>query len=156
MTTIHRWGHAARRAVLLALSFSPVAALRASAQRAPDDSLLVAKERAMWDALKTRDTVAFARLMGGGVVDIDASGARRTSPATTARFVTGCQTPSYTMSDVDILHDGNVAIVTSKVFVEQTCWGQKAPSPLNVMTVYVRRASDWSAVAHSETPAGHY
>src|SRR5215471_2103877 len=140
MTTIHRWRHAARRAVLLALSFSPVAALRASAQRAPDDSLLVAKERAMWDALKTRDTVAFARLMGGGVVDIDASGARRTSPATTARFVTGCQTPSYTMSDVHVVHDGTLAIVTSKIVLDQTCWGQRAPSPLYVMTVYSRRA----------------
>ena len=155
MTTIHRCWFATR-AVLLSLSFAAGAALGASAQQAPDDSLLVAKERAMWEALKNRDTVAFASLMGGGVVDIDASGARRTSPPTTARFVTGCQTPSYAMSDVRIVHDGTLAIVTSKIALDQTCWGQKAPSPLYVMTVYVRRASTWSAVAHSETPAAHY
>jgi len=155
MTTIHRC-RSAVRAVLVSLSFAGGAAWRASAQQAPDDSLLVSKERAMWEALKSRDTVAFASLMGGGVVDIDASGTRRTSPATTARFVTGCQTPSYAMSDVHIVHDGTLAIVTSKIVLDQTCWGQKAPSPLYVMTAYVRRAGTWAPVAHSETPAAHY
>ena len=155
MTPIHRFW-SATGVILLSLSFAAVAAPRASAQQALDDSLLVSKERAMWEALKSRDTVAFASLMGGGVVDIDASGTRRTSPATTARFVTGCQTPSYAMSDVHVVHDGTLAIVTSKIVLDQTCWGQRAPSPLYVMTVYSRRASTWSPVAHSETPAAHY
>src|SRR4051812_39734757 len=96
------------------------------AARAAQDSLLTQRERAQWEALKGRDTTAFARLMGGGVVDIDVSGTKQTSPASTARYVLGCQTTSYDLSDFRIVHSGGTAIVTYKATVEATCWGQKA------------------------------
>jgi hypothetical protein len=116
-----------------------------------DDSTLVARERAQWEALKTRDTVTFARLMGAGVVDVDQSGIRVTTPASTARYVIGCQTSDYHLSDFRVVRHDSVALVTYKAAVTQTCWGQRAPSSLNVLTVYVRRRGDWVVIAHSET-----
>lgn len=126
------------------------------AARAAQDSLLTQRERAQWEALKGRDTTTFARLMGGGLVDIDLSGIKQTSPASTARYVLGCQTTSYGLSDLRIAHFDNTAIVTYKATVDATCWGQKAPSPLYVMTVYNQRGDTWLPVAHSETPAAHW
>jgi ketosteroid isomerase-like protein len=128
----------------------------ADAARAAQDSLLTQRERAQWEALKGRDTTTFARLMGGGVVDIDLSGIKQTSPASTARYVQGCETTSYGLSDLRIAHIGGTAIVTYKATVDATCWGQKAPSPLYVMTVYNQRGDTWLPIAHSETPAAHW
>jgi hypothetical protein len=120
-----------------------------------DDSALINRERAQWEALKARDTTAFARLMGGDLVDIDLSGIKRTSPATTARYVLGCQTTSYVLTEPRVAHYAATAVVSYKVALEQTCWGQKAPSPLYVMTVYEHRGGDWVPIAHSETAAAH-
>jgi hypothetical protein len=125
------------------------------AARAGQDSILVQRERAQWDALKARDTTVFARLMGGNVVDIDFSGIKRTSPASTARYVLGCQTASYSLSELRVVHSGSSAIVAYKTTIDANCWGQKAPSPLYVMTVYEQRGETWLPVAHSETPAAH-
>jgi hypothetical protein len=124
--------------------------------RAAQDLFLTKRERAQWEALKGRDTTAFASLMGGGVVDVDLSGIKQTSPASTARYVQGCQTTSYGLSDLRIVHVGGTAVVTYKATVDATCWGQKAPSPLYVMTVYDQRGDSWLPIAHSETPAAHW
>ena len=123
------------------------------AARAVQDSLLSRREAAQWDALKARDTTTLARLMGGNLVDIDVSGIKRTSPASTARYVLGCQTASYALADVRVAHFGPTAVITYTAMVDATCWGQKAPSPLYVMTVYEQHGDVWTAVAHSETPA---
>jgi hypothetical protein len=63
----------------------------------------------------------------------------------------GCQTASYSLSGVHVVREANLAntgdyvvamivdataVVTSKVTDDQTCWGQRAPSPLYVMTLY--------------------
>ena len=120
------------------------------------DSLLVQRERAQWEALKAQDTTAFGRLMGGDLVDVDVSGIKHTTPASTARYVLGCKTTSYALSDLRVAHYGATAVVSYKATVESTCWGQKAPSPLYVMTVYEHRGDSWSPVAHSETPAARW
>jgi uncharacterized protein DUF4440 len=138
-----------------------LAPMRAAAQSAAaavnaDDSLLVDRERAAWEALRLRDTTAFGRLMGGDVVDVDVSGAKRTTVRSTARYVMGCQTTSYKLADVHVVHFAATVVVSYSATVEQTCWGQKAPSPIYVMTVYERRAQGWAPVAHSETPAAHW
>jgi len=120
------------------------------------DSLLAQRERAQWEALKTRDTTAFAQLMGGNVVDIDVSGVKRTSPSTTTRYVLGCQTSNFALSDLHVARYAGSAVVTYKATIEATCWGQRAPSPLYVMTVYAQQGSAWIPIAHSETPAAHW
>jgi ketosteroid isomerase-like protein len=149
---MHTNGRHIRCTLLILMTLTSVTSAL-SAQQAPDDSVLVGRERAQWEALKARDTTAFARLLGPNLIDIDVTGVRRPTPATAARYVLGCQTATYALSDVHVLHDGSTAIVTSKVTLDQMCWGQRAPSPLFVMTVYTRHADGWEMLAHSETPA---
>jgi hypothetical protein len=122
----------------------------------PADSVLLARERSQWQALQRQDTTAFGEMMGGGVVDVDLSGARRTSPSSVARFVTGCKTASFELTDFRVAHFSVTSVVTYKATVDQTCLGQKAPSPLYVMTVYEQREGSWLPVAHSETAAAHW
>jgi len=130
----------------------PSAIGAASAAR---DSLLSWQERAQWEALKARDTTTFARLMGGGLVDVDLSGIKRTSPASTAQYVLGCRVTNYELNDLRVIQFELTAVVVYTASVDATCWGQKAPSPLYVMTVYERRNDTWRAIAHSETPTVH-
>ncbi len=156
-----RLGHSRQLLVLALLVCVPPAA---SAQGAPGqspagdaiDSLVVARERAQWDALKAGNASEFGRLMDHDVVDVDASGMRRTSPGSTAAFVSGCKTASYAFSNVRVARHDATVIVTYKATVDQVCFGQKAPSPLYVMTVYERRAAEWVPIAHSETPSARW
>ena len=132
---------------------------RAAAEAPPlnaADSVLMARERSQWEALQRQDTTAFGGMMGGGVVDVDLSGAKRTSPSSVARYVTGCKTASFELADFRVAHFSVTSVVTYKATVDQTCWGQKAPSPVYVMTVYEQRAGSWLPVAHSETAAAHW
>ena len=130
----------------------PIAAAGSSIQ---EDSSLVARERAMWKALQERDTLTFQRTMGS-LVDVDAVGIRRTNSASVARYVTQCKVVGHSLSDFQIARDSLTAVVTYKATVDETCWGQKGPSPLHVMTVYERASTGWIPVAHSETPAAHW
>ncbi len=120
------------------------------------DSLLVQQERAQWEALRARDTTAFAHLVGDGMVDLDVSGIKRTSAGSSARYVLGCETASYTLSNLRVAHFARTAVVAYSAAVDAKCWGQKAPSPLYVMTVYEQRGATWQPIAHSETPAAHW
>jgi len=101
------------------------------------------------------DTSGFQRAMND-LVDVDPSGVRRTTRASVAKCVTQCTLASHTLTDFQVKRDSLVAVVTYKAVVDQTCWGQKALSPVNVMTVYESRASGWVPVAHSETAAAHW
>jgi hypothetical protein len=119
------------------------------------DSVIVANERAMWNALKARDTTAFAKAIGG-VVDVDLYGARNASPSSVSRYVLMCQTTNVGLSMFHIAHTVLTATVTYTAAVEQTCNGVKAPSPVYVLTVYEHRGADWVPVAHSETAAAKW
>lgn len=141
--------------LVVGLATKPVQAQGTAAVTA-DDSMLINRERSAWSALKSRDSTEFGQLMGAGVVDVDVSGARRTTPASTARYVLGCQTAEYKLTDVHLVHAVVTVIVSYTATVEQTCWGQKGPSPVYVMTVYERRPQGWAPVAHSETPAAKW
>lgn len=162
MRQISRRLGASRQLLVLALlaCVPPVASGQGTRAQSPTDdavdSLVVAHERAQWDALKAGNATEFGRLMDHDVVDVDASGMRRTSPGSTAAFVSGCKTASYAFSDVRVARHDATVIVTYKAAVDQVCFGQKAPSPLYVMTVYERRAVEWVPIAHSETPAAHW
>jgi hypothetical protein len=133
---------------LLGLASRPLVA-----QAPSSDSLLIRRERAAWDALKRQDTVSFSRAMGGKLIDADASGIRQTTPASVAQYVLGCRTASYLLTDFRVTDYASVAVVGYKATVDQTCWGQKAPPTLYVMSVYERHEKEWALVAHSETPA---
>src|SRR5438105_1840062 len=92
-----------------------------AAARSQEDSVLVRREGAQWEALKTRDTTAFARLMGRNVIDVDLTGIKRTSAASTARYVLGCQVTAYTLSDLRVTYFASTAVVAYKAVIDATC-----------------------------------
>jgi hypothetical protein len=141
--------------MVVARSASVAAQATVSSVAAPD-SLVIAREHALWRALQAQDTVAFAQAMGSGVVDADVSGVRRATAASMAQYVRQCRVTTYALSGFRVVHDSLTVVVTYKADVDETCWGQKAPSPLYVMSVYERRATGWTPIAHSETPAAHW
>jgi len=121
-----------------------------------EDSVFVVREEAMWTALQQHDTAGFARAAGIGGIDVDVSGARRVSSASTTQYVEHCQVASSALRDFRVVRDAVAVVVTYTVTVDETCWGQKTPSPLYVLSVYERDHSGWRLLAHSETPAAHW
>jgi hypothetical protein len=105
-----------------------------------EDSALIAREGAMWKALQEQDTLGFQRAMGS-ITDVDVSGIRRTTLGSVAKYVVQCRLASHALSDFRTIHDSLTAIVTYKAVVDETCWGQKAPSrPLSTRALPTRRA----------------
>lgn len=121
-----------------------------------EDSAFVGREEAMWTALQQHDTAGFARAVGIGAIDVDVSGARRVTSASTTQYVARCQVASSALQNFRVVRDSVAVVVTYTATVDETCWGQKAPSPLYVLSVYERDHSEWRLLAHSETPAAHW
>lgn len=146
-----------RRALALSILVSAAGQIQAQTPAvgatAADSATFMGREVQYWSALKARDTTAIARLIDAGAVDVDVSGMRRVSPASIGRFMAGCQTQAFSISNARVVETQVTATFAYKADVEQTCWGQRAPSPIYIMIVYERRGSGWAEVARSETPA---
>lgn len=127
-----------------------------AARLSHEDSGFVVLEHAMWSALRKHDTASFVRASGLGAVDVDVSGARRVTPASTAQYVARCQVASSVLENFQVVRDSMTVVVTYTATVDETCWGQKAPSPVYVLSVYERADKGWRLLAHSETPAVHW
>ena len=132
-------------------SKSPTAAILSH-----EDSSFVVREEAMWTALQQHDTAGFARAAGISAIDVDVSGTRRVSAASTTQYVERCQVASSALQNFRVVRDSVAVVVTYTATVDETCWGQKAPSPLYVLSVYERDHGGWRLLAHSETPAAHW
>ncbi len=126
---------------------APVPALSAS------DSAIAARDLRWWAALRANSADSALQALGAGVVDADLSGIWRATRQSIAAFVSGCRTAGADVSRLRVTHFTSTAVVSYRVAVDQTCWNQKAPSPLSVITVYERSGDEWVPVAHSETPA---
>lgn len=120
-----------------------------------DDSTFATRERAQWSALQRRDTSTFAR-WAAGAVDVDVSGARNVDRASAAQYVARCELSTFALDGFHVTRDSVSTVVTYNATVDETCWGQKAPRSLHVMSVYERGAGDWHLIAHSETPAAKW
>ena len=154
--------------LVFALAGSFAVASRSSAQAAAvskngaassaiigEDSTFATRERAQWSALQRRDTSTFAR-WAAGAVDVDVSGARNVDRASAAQYVARCELSTFALDGFHVTRDSVSAVVTYNATVDETCWGQKAPRSLHVMSVYERGAGDWRLIAHSETPAAKW
>jgi hypothetical protein len=119
----------------------------ASGTFASIDAALVARERAYWDALQRQDA---SGVWPAGLIDVDISGIHRTTAASISQFVMACKTASVALTGFSVAHYSMTAVVTYKATVDQTCYGQKAPDRISVMTVYENANASWVPVAHSE------
>jgi ketosteroid isomerase-like protein len=157
----HRIGTAALSLVALlaatagAQGTNPPKVTKAAAARtaASPDSVVVAQERSLFDALQKNDINAFNKALGADFVYVDPTGVNMWQLANSAEMLKGCTTGQITIDSVRTRPVGNdLMIVTYKATGDQTCNGQKAPSPVYSMSVWQKRGGRWVAVAHSETP----
>ncbi|MEJ7813195.1 MAG: nuclear transport factor 2 family protein [Gemmatimonadaceae bacterium] len=131
-----------------------LAAASASATAAAPDSEIVRLERSAWDAVKAKDGAALDRITGSDYVSVDPTGIMRPKAGEMSQMLATCETRSYSLSDFSVRSiSADVALVTYKGTIDQTCGGTKAPSPANVASVWQRRNGAWQVVLHTEAPA---
>jgi Domain of unknown function (DUF4440) len=137
-------------ALLLVLA----AAGPAAAQDATPFAPVVAQERATLDAVVKSDTAAFNRALGSDFVYVDVRGPVRWELAKASAMIMNCKTSQLSIDNPQTTRVGSdLVVLTYTSSGDQTCGGQKAPSPVYSMSVWQMRGGRWVGVAHSETPA---
>ena len=137
-------------ALLLVLTVAGPAAAQDATPFAP----VVAQERAVLDAVIKADTAAFNRALGSDFVYVDVRGPVRWQLAKTTAMIMDCKTTELSIDNPQTTRVGNdLVVLTYMSSGDQTCGGQKAPSPVHSMSVWQMRGGRWVGVAHSETPA---
>ena len=127
----------------------------AAAPSAAVGNAVVAQEQLVLDALARKDTVGFNKALGRDFVYVDQNGAMRWSLAKTSTILAECGLGTGWTIDHPMATEvgSELVVLTYSSSGTATCKGQRAPSPVNSMSVWQRRAGRWVAVAHSETPA---
>jgi hypothetical protein len=131
-------------------------AARRREQRRESDSTFIARERAVWNAIKDADSAAVVHAIGSSPSLFFASsgGVSRTSAAQFAGAVTKCDTRSNKLDLFNVVHpNDDTAILIYRVALDRRC-GASVDRGFQqmVMTVWVRRNGRWEAVAQSLTP----
>jgi hypothetical protein len=155
-----------RIVVAFALALQLVAARDGTAQaagakapaKAPSASVsnaVVAQEQSVLDAIARSDIAAFNKALGRDFVYVDQNGAMRwelsKSSSTLPKCVLGT---GWTLDHPMTTEVGaDLVVLTYSSKGKAVCDGKPAPSPVNTMSVWQRRAGRWVALAHSETPA---
>ena len=116
---------------------------------------VVAQEQAVLDAIARSDTVAFNKALGSDFVYVDANGAMRWQLSKTSTTLPACVLGTGWSLDHPMTTEvgTDLVVLTYSSSGKAVCDGRPAPSPVNTMSVWRRRAGRWVAVAHSETPA---
>ena len=126
--------------------------------KAPSASVgnsVVAQEQAVLDAIARSDTVGFNKALGSDFVYVDANGAMRWQLSKTSTTLPACVLGTGWSLDHPMTTEvgTDLVVLTYSSSGKAVCDGRPAPSPVNTMSVWRRRAGRWVAVAHSETPA---
>jgi len=121
---------------------------------APSISVAFEHEQQVWNALKANDIAAFNRLVDPPFTYIDNTGMSAWNPEDTAVRWKGCTIANLDTQEAQTQHPAEGMVILSyRLVIDQTCNGVKAPSPVNVLSVWHRQGTTWKLVAHSETPA---
>lgn len=115
---------------------------------------VLAKVRAVLDAVGKPDTAAFNRALGSDFVFVNTGGAILWERAKASSGILQCSPGQWTIENPATTRVGNdLVVLTYTSSGDVTCGGQKLPSPIYSMSVWQMRGGKWVAVAHSETPA---
>jgi hypothetical protein len=149
-------------AIALQLAASHDGAAQAAGAQAPakapsasTSNAVVAQEQSVLDAIARSDTVAFNTALGRDFVYVDPNGAMRWELSKTSSNFPACALGTgWTLDRPTTTEVGSdLVVLTYSSSGNRVCDGKQAPSPVNVLSVWQRRAGRWVAVAHSETPA---
>jgi len=141
--------------VLASLGSNAVAA-QTTAKASPADSAIIARERAAWNALKSKDAARFAEIAGRGssIILVSGSGVDR-SPAD--GLVTGigarCEIRSSVLDDFTVERvSPDVVLLAYKVTLDRTCGTETTRGAEYNTTVWALRKGQWQLVSHSASP----
>jgi ketosteroid isomerase-like protein len=144
-----------RYAAVLTLAATALGAQYAGAQQKSSarlDSTILALERRGWEAVKRKDARAVFDLGGGSFVYVQPTGMQRMSMATAPNAFAECETRSYGIDSATVTRVGaNGAVLTYRLTLDQTCGGEKVPSPWYVTEVWEQRKGQWVIVTRSDT-----
>jgi uncharacterized protein DUF4440 len=117
------------------------------------ESTLVALDRKLWEAVRTKDTLAFSRETVPLLLDVGQSGAAQMSPADMAAAIRSCDTRSYQIDSAAVIRaTADAAVLTYRVQMEQTCGGERQPTLNYVTGVWALQNGRWKLATLVVTP----
>jgi len=130
-----------------------VAATPAASPAATGDAELVALDKEIWEAIKSKNWDAFASHLADDAITINDSGIYDKAQAVAG--LKGFDLTEYTLSDTKVVHlDADAAVLTYTTRVKSTYEGKASPeTPSRETTVFAKRGGKWLAIAHLETYA---
>lgn len=117
------------------------------------ESTLVALDRKLWEAVRTKDTLAFSRETVTRLLDVGQSGIAHMSPADMAAAIHSCDTRSYQIDSAAVTRaTADAAVLTYRVQMDQTCGGEKQPTLNYVTGVWALQNGRWKLATLVVTP----
>jgi len=118
------------------------------------ESTLVSLDRKLWEAVRTKDTLAFSRETVPLLLDVGQAGVAHMSPADMAAAIRSCDTKSYQIDSAAVTRaTADAAVLTYRVEMDQTCGGEKQPTLNYVTGVWALQNGRWKLATLVVTPA---
>ena len=113
---------------------------------------LIAKEKAVWEAVKKHDVKGFKRNFSPDFAGVYEDGVHTVDVE--AEQIADVKIKEYTLSDIKVaLPTGDTAIITYKVNSQSDYKGQDISGNYYCSSVWVNRGGKWVAVLHTEVKA---
>jgi hypothetical protein len=110
-------------------------------------------DRRLWEAVRDKNASAFVRGMAPGWIDVQPSGVSHPSAANAAKDMQACDTRSFQIDSATVLRaSATAAVLNYRVRVDQTCGGERSPTPDYVTEVWTRRNGRWLLATLVFTP----
>jgi uncharacterized protein DUF4440 len=133
---------------------SPSPAPKPAMSRAQSQRMIIATERKLWEAWKSKDTKPFKANLSADSIMVSEMGVADKTTAIKDLESMACDVKSYELSDLKVMFlNSSAALVTYKATQDATCGGQQAPAAVWATSAYVMRGGKWLAASHQETVA---
>lgn len=142
-------------ALLIPLIAIPLVAAPAVAQDTDDlTSVLMTRERSLWDAWRDHDWDVFRSHIAENAVSMSASGPLMGRDMALETMENDpCEVRSYSLGDARVVQVApGTAVVVYRAEQDATCGGQAVPGQVWATSVWVQSGGEWRNVLHQEVP----
>ena len=117
-------------------------------------SLLMVKEKELWEGWKNKNAAPFEKLISADGVLVGEQGVETKAQVVKDVASNPCENKSYSFADIKLtMITKDAALVTYKAAQDYTCMGHAGPTPVYASSVYVKRKGQWLNILHQETAA---
>ena len=117
-------------------------------------SLLMAKEKELWEGWKNKNAAPFEKLISADGLLVAEQGVETKAQLVKDIAENPCENKSYSFDEIKLtMINRDVALVTYKAAQDYTCMGHAGPTPVYASSVYVKRKGQWLNILHQETAA---